>query len=115
VYLSLVHKRATQDASSPPAATAISNGSNNDKGKDESPTGATVPDSVLRAALLRRAAESLSRLIEVRMAKGAIAGLQARGSVGDDLSQRLLRAEKEIDLELRDVVNEVGSSVNDQD
>jgi translocation protein SEC66 len=75
----------------------------------KAPAAAEVPDSVLRAALLRRAVESLSRLIQVRMAKQAITGLLARGSVGDDLHQRLQRAEKEIDLELRDVVNEANA------
>jgi len=72
-----------------------------------------VPDTVLRAALLRRAVESLQRLIQVRMAKQAITGLLARGSVGDDLFQRLQRAEQEIDFELRDVVSEVGGLVVD--
>jgi translocation protein SEC66 len=36
-----------------------------------------------------------------------LTALLQRGSVGDDLWQRFLRAEKEIEEELRDVVNEV--------
>ena len=66
-----------------------------------------VPDSVLKAALLRRATEDIKRILEVRNAKQALANLLQRGSVGDDLWQRFLRAEKEIEEELRDVVNEV--------
>jgi translocation protein SEC66 len=66
-----------------------------------------VPDSVLRAALLRRAVEDIHRIIQVRSAKQACSTLLQRGSVGDDLWQRFLRAEKEMEEELRDVVMEV--------
>jgi translocation protein SEC66 len=66
-----------------------------------------VPDSVLRAALLRRAVEDIRRIIQVRTAKQACSTLLQRGSVGDDLWQRFLRAEKEMEDELRDVVMEV--------
>jgi hypothetical protein len=68
---------------------------------------AKVPDSVLRAALLRRAVEDVNRIIQVRTAKQACSTLLQRGSVGDDLWQRFLRAEKEMQEELRDVVMEV--------
>jgi translocation protein SEC66 len=43
----------------------------------------------------------------VRSAKQACSTLLQRGSVGDDLWQRFLRAEKEMEEELRDVVMEV--------
>lgn len=66
-----------------------------------------VPDSILKAALLRRAAEDISRIIQVRSQKQALQVLLQRGSVGDDLWQRFQRAEKEIEEELRDVVQEV--------
>ena len=66
-----------------------------------------VPESVLRAALLRRAVEDIHRIIQVRSAKQACSTLLQRGSVGDDLWQRFLRAEKEMEEELRDVVMEV--------
>lgn len=68
-----------------------------------------VPDSVLKAALLRRAVEDIHRIVEVRNAKQALQSLLQRGSVGDDLWQRFQRAEKEIEAELRDVVQEVRS------
>ena len=41
-----------------------------------------VPDSVLRAALLRRAVEDIHRIIAVRSAKNACSVLLQRGSVG---------------------------------
>ncbi|KAI4116004.1 MAG: hypothetical protein LQ345_003505 [Seirophora villosa] len=73
-------------------------------GKEKSPT---VPDGVLKAALLHRASEDIKRILEIRNAKQALSSLLQRGSVGDDLWQRFLRAEKEIEAELRDVVEEV--------
>lgn len=66
-----------------------------------------VPDSVLRAALLRRAVEDIQRLIQIRSSKQACQQLLQRGSVGDDLWQRFKRAEKELEEELKDVVQEV--------
>jgi hypothetical protein len=51
--------------------------------------------------------EDIRRIIEVRSAKQACSTLLQRGSIGDDLWQRFLRAEKEMEEELRDVVMEV--------
>jgi translocation protein SEC66 len=68
-----------------------------------------VPDSILKAALLRRATEDIHRIVQVRNAKQALQGLLQRGSVGDDLWQRFQRAEKEIEEELRDVVTEANA------
>lgn len=73
-------------------------------GKEKLPA---VPDGVLKAALLHRAVEDIRRILEVRNAKQALSNLLQRGSVADDLWQRFLRAEKEIEAELRDVVEEV--------
>ena len=66
-----------------------------------------IPDSILKAALLQRACEDIRRILAVRNQKGPLNSLLQRGSVGDDLWQRFLRAEKEIEAELRDVVEEV--------
>jgi translocation protein SEC66 len=68
-----------------------------------------VPDSILKAALLRRATEDIHRIVQVRNAKQALQVLLQRGSVGDDLWQRFQRAEKEIEEELRDVVSEANA------
>lgn len=77
---------------------------NPEDGAEKSPR---IPDSVLRAALLRRAVEDIHRLIQIKTAKQACSSLLQRGSVGDDLWQRFQRAEKEMEEELRDVVTEV--------
>lgn len=75
-----------------------------EEGQEKPPV---VPESILKAALLRRAVEDIQRIIQVRTAKQACGSLLQRGSVGDDLWQRFLRAEKEVEEELRDVVLEV--------
>lgn len=67
------------------------------------------PDSILKAALLRRATEDITRIMAIRNAKQALQVLLQRGSVGDDLWQRFQRAEKEIEDELRDVVTEANA------
>jgi len=66
-----------------------------------------VPDSVLKAALLRRAVEDIQRIVQLRTSKPALQALLQRGSVGDELWQRFQRAEKEMEDEVKDVVNEV--------
>ncbi|CAK7266116.1 Translocation protein S66 [Sporothrix epigloea] len=70
-----------------------------------------VPDTVIRAALMRRAVEDIHRIIQIRTGKQACQSLLQRGSVGDDLWQRFLRAEKEMEDELRDVVMEANALV----
>ncbi|EMC95208.1 hypothetical protein BAUCODRAFT_46154, partial [Baudoinia panamericana UAMH 10762] len=68
-----------------------------------------VPDSVLKAALLQRALEDIKRIVQLRSSKPALQTLLQRGSVGDELWQRFLRAEKEIEEEVKDVVNEANA------
>ncbi|KAH7035052.1 translocation protein-like protein [Microdochium trichocladiopsis] len=75
-------------------------------GKEKAPK---VPDSVIRAALLRRAVEDIQRIIQIRTSKQALNGLLQRGSIGDDLAQRFARAEKEVEEELKDVVSEANA------
>jgi len=71
----------------------------------------TVPETVLKAALLRRATEDISRVMMIRDQKQALATLLQRGSVGDDLWQRFSRAEKEMEEEVHDVVSEANAYV----
>ncbi|KAF5023923.1 hypothetical protein F66182_4003 [Fusarium sp. NRRL 66182] len=77
--------------------------------EDGAEKGPKIPDSVLRAALMRRAVEDIRRLIQIKSAKQACGSLLQRGSVGDDLWQRFQRAEKEMEEELRDVVTEANA------
>ncbi|KHJ31115.1 putative translocation protein sec66 [Erysiphe necator] len=68
-----------------------------------------VPDSLKRAALLRRAVEDIFRIIQIRNTKQACITSLQRGSIGDDLWQIFLRAEKEMEKELEDVVIEANA------
>ncbi|PSR82173.1 Sec62/63 complex, subunit Sec66 [Coniella lustricola] len=74
-----------------------------EEGQEKAPK---IPESILRAALIRRAVEDIHRIVQIRNAKQACSTLLAKGSVGDDLWQRFTRAETEIEAELRDVVLE---------
>ena len=71
-----------------------------------------VPKSILKAALLQRALEDIRRIMQLRTAKPALQTLLQRGSVGEELWQRFLRAEKEMEEELKDVVTEVSNMLN---
>ncbi|KAJ5246997.1 Translocation protein (Sec66) [Penicillium chermesinum] len=70
-----------------------------------------IPESIFKAALLRRAAEDIRRVLTLRSQKQALSTLLQRGSVGDDLWQRFLRAEKEMEEEVKDVVSEANAYV----
>ncbi|EGP87514.1 uncharacterized protein MYCGRDRAFT_27456, partial [Zymoseptoria tritici IPO323] len=68
-----------------------------------------VPDSVLKAALMRRAVEDIERIVKLRASKPALQNLLQRGSVSDELMQRFVRAEKEMEAEVKDVVEEANA------
>lgn len=68
-----------------------------------------VPNSVLMAALMERACEDILRIREIQTRKGPLNTLLQRGVVGDDIWQRLLRAEQELEIELKDVVAEANA------
>lgn len=76
---------------------------------DNDPTQPKVPDSLIRAALLNRAVEDIDRILHIRTRKQALATLFQKGSVGDDIWQRLLRAEKELEVEVKEVVEEANA------
>ncbi|KAL4913157.1 Pre protein translocase subunit Sec66-domain-containing protein [Aspergillus aurantiobrunneus] len=97
IYFSLLHLEPSASASS------------KEKEKENQKK---VPESVLKAALLRRASEDIRRVIALRSQKQALSMLLQRGSVGDDLWQRFLRAEKEMEEEVRDVVSEANAYVS---
>ncbi|KZS99040.1 hypothetical protein SISNIDRAFT_9657 [Sistotremastrum niveocremeum HHB9708] len=68
-----------------------------------------APDAVLKAALLRRAAADLVRIQRIREDKQALQALIQKGSVGDDLWNSCLAAEKELEAELIEVVGEANT------
>lgn len=53
--------------------------------------------------------EDIQRIVQLRSSKPALQHLLQRGSVGDELWQRFQRAEKEMEEEVKDVVNEANA------
>lgn len=64
------------------------------------------------AALQERAIEDIMRIREIQTRKAPLNTLLQRGVVGDDIWQRLLRAEQELEAELKDVVAEANALAN---
>jgi translocation protein SEC66 len=68
-------------------------------------------ESLLKAALVRRAMTDVSRVLKLREDKPAAQNLLQKGSVGDDLWNSLLQAEKELEAEIMEVVAEANTFV----
>ncbi|KZP03213.1 hypothetical protein FIBSPDRAFT_923569 [Athelia psychrophila] len=66
-------------------------------------------DALLKSALVRRAMADVQRVLKVREDKPALQNLLQKGSVGDDLWNSLLAAEKELEAEILEVVAEANS------
>ncbi|KAG6911474.1 hypothetical protein DXG01_014548 [Tephrocybe rancida] len=68
-------------------------------------------DSLLKSALVRRAMADVQRVIRIREDKPALQNLLQKGSIGDDLWNSLISAEKELEAEIIEVVGEANSFV----
>ncbi|SJL00320.1 uncharacterized protein ARMOST_03632 [Armillaria ostoyae] len=68
-----------------------------------------TPDALLKAALVRRAVADVHRVIRIREDKPALQNLLQKGSVGDELWNSLLAAERELEGEVMEVVTEANS------
>jgi translocation protein SEC66 len=68
-------------------------------------------DALLKSALLRRAIGDVNRLLRIREDKPALQQLILKGLIGDDLWNSLLAAEKDLEIEIQDVVSEANSFV----
>ncbi|KAF7305102.1 hypothetical protein MKEN_01225400 [Mycena kentingensis (nom. inval.)] len=68
-------------------------------------------DALLKSALVRRAMADVQRVIRLREDKPALQNLLQKGSIGDDLWNSLLAAEKELEAEIMEVVAEANSFV----
>ena len=64
------------------------------------------PPKLLKAALLERAREDMSRIYSLRESKMAAQGLLQRGSISESTWQQLLNAETEMQAEMQDVIAE---------
>lgn len=99
IYLSLLHLDPSDPSSIPSHSTEAS--------KSNEKKLSNVPESIIKAALLKRAVQDISRVLSIRAAKAPLQNLLQQGKVGDELWTRFQRAEKDIELEVRDVVEEV--------
>ncbi|KAI0797898.1 Sec62/63 complex, subunit Sec66 [Abortiporus biennis] len=70
-----------------------------------------APDHLLKAALVRRAMTDVQRIMRLREDKPALQNLLQKGSVGDDLWNSLLAAEKELEAEILEVAQEANTFV----
>ena len=67
--------------------------------------------SLLKAALVRRAMTDVTRILRLREDKPALQNLLQKGSIGDDLWNSLLAAEKELEAEILETAAEANSFV----
>ncbi|KAG6332818.1 hypothetical protein ID866_6273 [Astraeus odoratus] len=68
-------------------------------------------EALLKAALLRRAMTDVVRVVKLREDKPALQNLLQKGSIGDDLWNSLLQAEKELEAEIVEVIAEANTFV----
>jgi translocation protein SEC66 len=68
-------------------------------------------DALLKSALVRRAMADVQRVLRIREDKPALQNLLQKGSIGDELWNSLLAAEKELEAEIMEVVAEANSFV----
>jgi translocation protein SEC66 len=68
-------------------------------------------DALLKAALVQRAMADVQRVLRIREDKPALQNLLQKGSIGDELWNSLLAAEKELEAEIMEVVAEANSFV----
>lgn len=72
------------------------------------------PPKLLKAALLERAKEDISRLRTLRESKNAANQLLQKGSISEETWQQLNAAEMELNMELQDVVMEARAMGGDE-
>ncbi|EJF65961.1 Pre protein translocase subunit Sec66-domain-containing protein [Dichomitus squalens] len=70
-----------------------------------------APETLLKAALVRRAMTDVTRIMRLREDKPALQNLLQKGSIGDDLWNSLLAAEKELEAEILEVAAEANAYV----
>ncbi|KAF3932507.1 hypothetical protein ABW19_dt0210525 [Dactylella cylindrospora] len=72
----------------------------------DTPNPPKIPDSVLRAALLRRATDVIQKAITIRNGKQPLQQLLQRGSIGDDTWTQFLQAEQRVDAEIKEIAED---------
>lgn len=75
----------------------------------DNPTTQKVPEKLIKAALIRWAAEDVRQMLKMRENKPVLTSLHQRGSIGDDVWNRFNTSEKLLQLE----INEIAQEAND--
>ncbi len=70
-----------------------------------------APDALLKAALMRRAVTDVHRIMRLREDKPAMQALLQKGSIGDELWNSLLAAERELEAEILETAAEAHTFV----
>ncbi|KAI0093947.1 Pre protein translocase subunit Sec66-domain-containing protein [Irpex rosettiformis] len=70
-----------------------------------------APESLLKAALMRRAVTDVHRIMRLREDKPALQNLLQKGSIGDELWNSLLAAERELEAEILETAAEANTFV----
>ncbi|CAN6656144.1 translocation protein Sec66p [Trichomonascus vanleenenianus] len=68
-----------------------------------------IPENVLRAALIRWAAEDVRQLLRMREGKTVLTALHQKGSVGDDVWNRFNTSQKLLELEINEIAAEANA------
>lgn len=68
-----------------------------------------LPPHILSAALLRRAVTDVARVVQIRDAKAALSTLLQKSLIGDAFWNEFLEAEKELEAEIKEVVEEANT------
>ena len=74
-------------------------------------TGPPASDALLKAALVQRSIAEVQRILRIREDKPALQNLLQKGSIGDNLWNNLLAAEKEPEVEIVEVHAEANTFV----
>jgi translocation protein SEC66 len=67
------------------------------------------PTHILAAALMRRAMTDVQRVLQIRDSKQALGALLQKGLIGDDFWNQFQEAEKELEAELTELVQEANT------
>lgn len=68
-----------------------------------------MPSHILSAALLARAMTDVDRIVQTRDSKTALSSLLQKSLIGDSFWNEFLEAEKELEAEVREVMEEANT------
>lgn len=76
---------------------------------DKVPVAKRIPESTIKAALVRWAGEDVRQLIKMKQSKETLTQLHQKGFVGDSTFTKFTTSEKAIELEIQEIAKEANS------